>query len=208
MSNRTLVHAERLGAYRIEIHVDEHAENPRTTHDTLGTLALVGNRIWDGEETVTQDEVADLLARDDVAALPVYIYSHSGVRFSTKPFGDRWDSGRAGCIYAVTADAMSKYGFKDADAVRAALQSEVEELDAYVSGNNYGFIVRRAHEDDRDDAAGAGDEVASCWRFTCEATGYVLEQARESAAHYDAEYRAKSLAVVRDVARFHGVDIG
>lgn len=111
MSNRTLVHAERLGAYRIEIHTDEHAESPRRDRDNLGTLAFVRNCERDGDETISQEDVDEMLTDSTFIALPVYIYSHSGVRFSTKPFGDRWDSGRIGCIY-VTREKARREGFE------------------------------------------------------------------------------------------------
>jgi len=52
---------------------------------------------------------------------------HSGLRISVEPFGDPWDSGQVGFIYATKIE-QSRQKTKE------ILISEVEEYDRYLSG--------------------------------------------------------------------------
>ena len=68
--------------------------------------------LW-GEELATSDlDVvrAAMEAREPVAVLPVYGYSHGGVTISTTPFGCRWDSWQAGYVYLTQADLDATHG--------------------------------------------------------------------------------------------------
>jgi hypothetical protein len=60
-----------------------------------------------GEAELAELVLSFLDSRDTLKAarignviLPVYMLDHSGVSISVRPFGDPWDSGLAGCIYA------------------------------------------------------------------------------------------------------------
>ena len=67
--------------------IDEHAEDPREMYDTFGTLIAFHSRYKLSDDTDwTQDELIDHVKRDDVFALPVYIYEHGNVSLSTSEF--------------------------------------------------------------------------------------------------------------------------
>lgn len=105
--------------------------------------------------------------------LNVYKFEHSGVAYSTKPFGDPWDSGQVGVIwiskqkvreeYKVTRVAKDTY-----EKVVKVLESEVKVWSQYASGDVYGYII-----EDED-----GDELDSCWG--CYGLDYTTEQAAEA----------------------------
>lgn len=57
-----------------------------------------------------------------VVILPVYMYDHGDLAFSTSPFACRWDSGQVGFIFATRED-IKQLGIKRVTAqVRVALE--------------------------------------------------------------------------------------
>lgn len=125
---------------------------------TLGDKHTIESGDFDGWEAVEQH------LRDECGAtvvLPIYMLDHSGIAVSTTPFGCRWDSGQLGLIYTTTAK-LAEFGVTPENA-EAALVSEVETYNTYVSGEIYGYTV----EDEQ--------FVDSCGGFFSE------EEAREEA---------------------------
>lgn len=151
------------------VYDSEGAENPREEWDNAGTIfshsprvfasdknaeclkVNVGGRDGDGRfycdyeplERNVKGIINTNMGRAYV--LPIYMYSHSGERISTIPFGDRWDSGLVGYIYMTEQKAKEeqltrKDGKINWKAVKARLESEIETFDQYISGEVYGFI--------------------------------------------------------------------
>jgi hypothetical protein len=79
------------------------------------------------------DKVHDL-----AVCLPVYMYEHSGIAVSTKPFSCPWDSGQIGFIFVSKEKLRKEYGVKRitaslvAKAVRI-LEAEVQEYNQYLN---------------------------------------------------------------------------
>ncbi len=78
--------------------------------------------------------IKHILASPAHVALPLYAYSHGGVTISTSPFGDPWDSGQIGAIYAERAAVLAEFAVPRITAeIRAratrTLNAEVAELD-------------------------------------------------------------------------------
>ncbi|MFA5525645.1 MAG: hypothetical protein WC992_02360 [Acholeplasmataceae bacterium] len=78
--------------------------------------------------------------------LPVYFYEHGGLalstnrgRFSAIDPGN-WDSGVAGVIYCSPDRVEGEWG-GDVEAARKCLEAEIQELDDYLHGKNYRFVV-------------------------------------------------------------------
>jgi hypothetical protein len=92
--------------------------------------------------------------------LPLYLYDHSGITISTKPFGCPWDSGQVGFIFADRE-------CKEYDDMLAGLTAEVETYDSYLTGDVYGYTI-----EDQD-----GNVVHSCWGF------YGCEYCKTEALH-------------------------
>jgi len=152
----------------VEICVDECPENPREEMDCAGTLWCWHTRYSFGNKQERQGaksfdpssysgwEALEAAIRKEVkpvVLLPVYMYDHGGVAFSTRPFGCRWDSGQVGFIFA-KRDQLKNWGAKIATAkvkemITAALEQEIKTYAAYANGDVLGW---RCGED-------------SCWGY-------------------------------------------
>lgn len=102
-------------------------------------------------------------------AVPIYVYEHSGVALSTKPFTCYWDSGQVGLNYVSRAKAEEELGsiryplsypkgihIKDVEEhALFILEAEVKLVHQYINGEVYGYTVY----DDND------QYVDSCWGF-------------------------------------------
>lgn len=90
--------------------------------------------------------------------LMLYLYDHSGITMSWKPFSCPWDSGVVGVIYVTKEDIVKEYGSDSIDSRKRAfecLKDEVREYDQYLTGDVWGYIIK----DEND------DHVDSCWGF-------------------------------------------
>lgn len=154
-------------AFTIEIHPDVDAESPREWCN-LGILACAHRRyhLSDAEAPTIHTEdhegwsTVEAWLRSEhgaVEVLPVYMLDHSGLRFSTRPFGCPWDSGQVGFIYA-TAETIATCGTAPEHVVEV-LAGEIETYDTWQSGGCVGFVV--TNDDD--------EIVDSCWGFYSEA---------------------------------------
>lgn len=98
--------------------------------------------------------------RDDVI-LPVYLLDHSGLAVSTTSFGDTWDSGQIGWIYANKETVIKEYGEwseETIEKVKQFMESEVKEYDDYLRGENYMYdIIDNATEEVIDGGVWTGD---------------------------------------------------
>lgn len=166
---------EKYKGFEIEIVRDEEAESPRN-FDNLGTLAVMYNRYFDGDEIVTEDTVTDILNDDDLIALPVYGYIHGYVKLGTGDFGDRFDSEMAGVIYISIAKAQLEYTSNySEEVVKQVLKCEIETYSKYLSGDVLGYEIRYS-----------GEVLDSCWGFY-DSYGDVLTQAKAAADCIDVE---------------------
>jgi hypothetical protein len=149
---------EHLG-YTIKVFTDEDPTNPRKDFDHLGKILYVSSRYELGDEQKDTDTIQEIAERNDVIALPVYAYIHSGVVLGTSEFSCRWDSGQSGIIYCEVEDAKKEYpNLEDAEfdkVVRERLKAEVEEFSKYLSGEVYGFVITEP----------TGIQEHSCWGF-------------------------------------------
>lgn len=159
----------------IKIIPDSEAESPRDW-EHLGTMVCFHKRYGLGDKhTLSIDNFRDwegveqylVEACDAVLVLPLYLYDHSGVRISTTPFSDRWDSGQVGFIYVTKVAVRKEFGPMPVLIERVAnvLRGEVETYDQYLSGDVWGYILG----DETD------DHLDSCWGF------YGRESAEEAA---------------------------
>lgn len=159
-----------MGQQTARIFRDEHPENPREDLAGFGTMACFHRRYTLGdkahgikaEDYRGWDEMEQAILRRNPGALilPLYLYDHSGITMRTVPFSCPWDSGQVGFIFATREKVLRTWGAKRmTERIRnlalEALRSEVEEYDAYLTGDVYGYIV-----EDQD-----GEELDSCWGF-------------------------------------------
>lgn len=92
--------------------------------------------------------------------LPLYLYDHSGITISTKPFSCPWDSGQIGFVIVNKEGVDRCMGWKRVTAKRREelerqTIGEVKTYDQYLGGDVYGYKI----EDEE------GNCVDSCYGF-------------------------------------------
>lgn len=98
-------------------------------------------------EKMRDDVIISELEKDHVI-LPVFLLDHSGLAISTLPFGDPWDSGQVGWIYADRNTVIEEYGEWSAASRQKTeefMRGEVREYDDYLRGENYIYDMIDVH---------------------------------------------------------------
>ncbi len=146
----TIEHKE----YTINIIQDSFPENPRKDFEPMATIVCVHSRYNLGDrEDCDTDTIKEIANDKDNLVLPLYLYDHSGITISTKPFSCRWDSGQVGIIYISYSD-IEKNKITEKQAIEI-MNGEVETYDNYLTGNVYGYEVIDKNDKDID----------SCWGY-------------------------------------------
>lgn len=153
--------------YTIELERESTYDSPRDW-DNLGTMVCFHNRynLGDKHDFESPEELTKFL--DDQARtgsgidLPLYLYDHSGITISTKPFNDQWDSGKIGYIYVTDEQIKDEYDDEyrlDPQAAyakaRKVLEQEVETYDTYLQGDIWHMHTTTPN----------GDSLTDCGEF-------------------------------------------
>jgi hypothetical protein len=162
---------KRIGKYEIEIVRDLNPDSPRDW-DNLGimvcrhrTYNLGDMHMYNLRNCESWSDVQKELEYPPVI-LNLYLYDHSGITISCTPFGDRWDSGQVGFIFATKETLLKEYGKIDEEVIDRAigiLKSEVEAYDMYLRGDIFGYRISEVstcnlgHEH--------MEEIDSCWGY-------------------------------------------
>ena len=168
--------------FNINILQDEDPINPRTEQDHLGTMVCWHNRydLGDKHNFDTEEDFKEWAEGQDLFIFPLYLYDHSGITISTRPFHCSWDSGQVGWIYMTKekfrkectrpgkpeADGICHTWYpikhitrKDRERAMNILQEEVDVYDLYLTGQVYGYQVEPVE-------ANKGINCnESCWGF-------------------------------------------
>lgn len=115
---------------------------------------------------------------ESVIALPIYMYEHGGITISTDQFSCMWDSGQIGYIY-VTREKLEKettLAESPREQIEKYLIGEVEEYDAYLTGEVYGWQIETTD----------GDILESCWGYYNESEAQ--HQGMETLKYFDDQY--------------------
>lgn len=147
----------------IKVWQDGDPDDPRDW-DNLGTMTCFHRRYSLGDEhSMSQDELREIVAREDVVSLPLYLLDHSGITMRTGSAEFRacdpqaWDWGMVGYIW-VERDKVLKECPLEApwrEWAERILQGEVETYDDYLTGNVYGYTIETA----------SGDVLDSCFGY-------------------------------------------
>lgn len=114
-----------------------------------------------------------------VAIIPLYLYDHSGLVLSTRPFSCPWDSGQVGFAFVTGDDIVGEYGEFTDEALASAkkvLEAEVQTYCDYINGDAYGFRTI-----DR-----WGRIIDSCWGFYGDAWKEDSDMMQDAKATIDA----------------------
>ncbi len=153
----------KMGNYTAKIvQVSDGFESPREW-DNIGSLWVGSNcrrnySIGDNDQAdIGDDEIETIIAQAGTVSLPVYMYNHNNERLSTTPFSCQWDSGLIGFIYVTSETIASDLVLSNTSEteIKELLNSEIETLDSYVSGEIYGFTI----------IDNMGSEVDSCYGY-------------------------------------------
>ncbi len=174
----------------MEIKQDESPFSPRE-NDNLGKMVFFHRDGYGDKHSYSIEEAKALYAKmqkGEGVALPVFMYSHSGVTIATKPFSCPWDSGQIGFIMAdkeaIRNNFMSKrVTAKMMETALKVLQGEVEEYDKYLTGDVWGYVIKDE----------AGEVVDSCWGFYGRE---YAEQEGKAALKAEKKYKAKEEAKI------------
>ena len=161
---------ETVGDYTAYVYYDEYGDDPRSW-DNLGTMIYFHNRYSlpheadiNSDDYSSWDEMEEAITRKfgSCVILPVYMYDHSGLAFSTGSFHGRlpqghayFDSGRVGFIFVTKKKIRKEYGKAGKKEIEKAIdimKGEVDVYGKYANGECYRFVV----EDPE------GEQVDSC----------------------------------------------
>lgn len=138
------------------------------------------------EALPTKDKWALLEKHAKIIYLPLNLLDHSGLSISTGDFGDPWDSGQVGYIYASYEDAkkLIQWGacYKSKkgnyvkttrrnwkEALYSIMNEEVKIYDLYLQGLVYGILTEKY-----DPETNAWEPAESCFGFFSESFGEKL----------------------------------
>lgn len=157
------------GNLTLEILQDENPTNPREERiDKAGTIICWHSRYSLTDKKApkfeTPEDFLEFAKSEKALYLPLYLYDHSGITISTKPFSCPWDSGQVGYIYILPEDGRREWGKQWRKKAEACLKSEVEIFDAYLTGQVYGYqVIKRTpcpHCSNIEK-----ERIDSCWGF-------------------------------------------
>lgn len=152
----------------LKIVSDENPEDPRKWSN-LGTMVCWHRRyrLGDRHEFGSPEEFWNYIEREggqkNFIILPLYLYDHSGLIMSDRPFDDPWDSGQVGWIYASHDKIRKEFGVKEVtpevrQRVFNIFKAEIKEYNYYLQGRVYGFIAYSWTENGL-------EPEDSCWGF-------------------------------------------
>lgn len=136
--------------YDINVYFDYDADSPRELFDGLGTIysnhknySPDNHGIEELMEKFGCNGIKELISTIEKEKkyiyLPIYAYIHSGITINTSGYSDPWDSGFFGIIMVDKTDDECN-GMTD-EQIKNCLQTEVEDLDAYYTGQVFRYEV-------------------------------------------------------------------
>lgn len=166
--------------YKIKIEQDEYNDDPRKEFDHTASMYCLHNGYDLGDEHSYDVDSLQARIKEIVsgggAALPLYVYEHSGITMNTSGFSCEWDSGQVGYI-CISAEKIKEHFIvkriskKTRDLAIELLNSEVTEYDQYLTGDVWNFSIENND----------GEIIDSCCGFY--GYKYCEEEANEVLKH-------------------------
>ena len=150
--------------YQIEIHQDIDPENPREWENLF---TVVG---WSRRYNLTDPDFQKQINFSDPEEFlewwklqgggvihNLFMFDHGALAFSISSFGDPWDSGQVGFMFATNAKIREWFNVKKItkairEKVEENLKAEIKTLNAWNRGDYCGYVVE-------------GLDMGSCWGF-------------------------------------------
>lgn len=144
MTKRYLNQVEHFNVNNCDVFImtDPDPQNPRVEWDNACTMVCWHKQCILGDEhdfATPEDFKAwwDENHKDSGTIKPLYLYDHSGITISTKPFACLWDSGQVGWAYITAEQAISER----LPCPAATIENEVGVYDEFIRGEVYCFSV-------------------------------------------------------------------
>jgi len=146
----------------IKTEQDKDATSPRE-NDNIGTMVCSHRKYNLGNiQNMDQDEFDKIRNSLEYISLPIYMYEHSGITISTKPFNSYFDSGLLGMIYVEIEKAKKEWGeLFSIQTVENGLNAEVEEYNQYLTGDVWCYFVYDKNPEENEDS----EPLDSCCGF-------------------------------------------
>ena len=147
---------ERIDNYILRLFYDECPTNPREDYNLTRMVCfhkrydLGDSHDYKHDDYDSWDEMEKNITRmeNPIVIKPLYLYDHGGITISTKPFGDRWDSGQIGFVFIRKDDVKNEFSIKRCgqnmvERCDVLLEGEVDVYDKYLRGEVYGYDIVR-----------------------------------------------------------------
>lgn len=142
-----------MKTYELKIVHDDDPMNPRTDWDNITTMICFHRNYFLGDKTEYKssdfdcwEDLKNQIDRDYkvLCYKPLYLYDHSGITISTKPFNCNWDSGQVGwvIIHEKQLELMCGKDFdRSEENLSSIINGEVKTYDEYLTGDVYKYEV-------------------------------------------------------------------
>lgn len=156
---------EILRGNTLYIEHDDDACNPREEFDHLCKMACFHRNYSLGDYHEYEiDDLTAIASNPRYYSLPLYLYDHSGITISTKPFSCIFDSGQIGLIYVQEDRALAECPKLPNESenqytsrIQSYMVSEVQEYDAYLTGQVYCYVIKDDNDNVIDSCCGFYD---------------------------------------------------
>lgn len=126
--------------WKVDVDYDNDYD-PFNDNERVGKIEAYSRDFCRQDGGLSRDEALELSdGKDGNIVLPLYLYSHSGERISTKPFGIKWDSGCIGIVHCTLTDA-ARFGIETAEEAKKAMAAEIEYIGRYLAECAYEVTI-------------------------------------------------------------------
>lgn len=144
-----------------------HLECLQIIADDLNINTIINDLDLFEEVYNNEEELKNWIDKvENTVILSLYLYEHSGISISTRPFSCRWDSGQIGYMYCTPEKIKSEFNDLTPEIlkkVKYILQEEVKIYDMYLTGDITGFKLIKESICDKN--CKHQNEIDSCWGF-------------------------------------------
>jgi hypothetical protein len=159
----TPLKSEQYRGFTLNVVRDEHARDPREALNTTDMICFhkrynIGDKHNYHTSTFPSfDALREALIKryKPIIIKPLYMYDHSGITISTKPFPCPWDSGQIGFVF-ISEPTIKRLNITNLESVNwdAALEREVLDYDRYLTNSYVACDVIRGTDELIDTCAG------------------------------------------------------
>ena len=128
--------------YRTTITQDHHAMKPSEWHWLVQVAVDKNNRYLGGLYDKTADRAGEWLFTK-----PLYAYVHGGVKLSTSPFVDPFDSGQVGWVGIAKENALVEgLTAEDHEKMEQHVKAFIDDWNTYLAGDVWNVLIESTED--------------------------------------------------------------